>query len=191
MNKKIITLIFALATTPLYADEISDSLSDALKAYQEGDLKETSELVSYIKTLLAEKNADVLAGFLPEAPAGWSRELDDGAAMSGTMASLGQGGSIASAKYKTDQGGGISYMIMADSPMMAMMGAMLTNPALMGGGKVKRIKRQKVLIGKDGELQAMLHNRFIIRIEPEDKDVSEEDLISLFEATDIDGLQGY
>jgi hypothetical protein len=191
VNKKIITLIFTLATTPLYADEISDSLRDALKAYEDGDLKETSELMSYVTTLLAEKNANVLAGFLPEAPSGWSRELDDGAATSGAMASLGQGGSIASAKYKTDLGGDISYMIMADSPMMAMMGAMLANPALMGGGKVKRIKRQKVLIGKEGELQAMLHNRFVIRIEPDNKDVSEEDLIILFEATDVDGLQGY
>ena len=189
---KSFALILVLAAGPVFADEISDGLEDALKAYQDGDLKEATELVDYVKSLLGEKNANLLTGFLPDAPEGWSREVEDTAAMSGAFAGLGQGGLIVSARYTTQTGKGISYMIMADSPMMAMMGAIFSNPALMGGkAKVKRINRQKVLIGEDGQLQAMVHNRFIIQMDPDDKDVTIEEMIQLFEATDIDGLKDF
>lgn len=125
-------------------------------------------------------------------PEGWSREVEDGAAMSGAFAGMGQGGLVASAKYMTDAGNEISYMIMADSPMVAIMGNLFSNPALLGAqGKMKRINRQKVLVGKDGNFQALLHNRFMIQIEPNDQNVTEEDMLKLFEATDINGLKDF
>jgi hypothetical protein len=189
---KRLLLILVLAAGPAVSDEISDGLQDALKAYQEGDLKEATEVVDYVAKLLKEKNANRLTVFLPDAPSGWKRQLVDTATISGALIGLGQDGTAASAKYTNENGKTVSYTIMADSPMMAMMGAVLSNPALMGNaGKTMRIKRQNVLLDDDGVLQSMVYNRFVIRISPDNSGVGEDILVQLFETTDFDGLKDF
>jgi hypothetical protein len=84
----------ALATLPAAADEFTDTLDSALKAYNSGDITGAREDLDYAGKLLTALKADALAKFLPEAPAGWTREAasdDDSAAAGGLMGMFGGG----------------------------------------------------------------------------------------------------
>jgi len=71
--------------------------------------------------------------------------------------------------------------------MAMMMGAQFSNPALLAQmGEVRRINRQQVLLSNDGDLQALVANRFLIQIEgSDDQDIHAE----LFEGIDIKALK--
>jgi hypothetical protein len=66
---------------------------------------------------------------------------------------------------------------------------MFGNTALMGAmGQVKRINRQKVVITKNGELQALIDNRILVQI---GGNASAEDKEAYFAAMDIKGLEDF
>ena len=88
-------LILVAIANPTLADEVTDTLSSALQAYSEGDIDYALEELDYAKQLLQEMTTQELVGFLPEAPAGWTREISDDN-VTGGLAMLG-GGSGASA----------------------------------------------------------------------------------------------
>lgn len=149
------------------ADEISDALSAALKAYEDGDVAYALEELDFAKAKLGALKSDALFGYLPPAPEGWTRE-DDKEAGAG-MAMFG-GGTAAEATY-TSADGAQSYTIsmMADSPMVAQMSALMTNAAVMGM-EVMRIGRQK-FAKNDGEITGLVANRILVRAEGDDADL--------------------
>lgn len=149
------------------ADEISDALGAALKAYEEGDVAYALEELEFAMAKLGALKADALSGYLPTAPDGWTRE-DNKEAGAG-MAMLG-GGAAAEATY-TSADGAQSYTIslMADSPMVVQMGAMVNNAAVMGM-EVMRIGRQK-FARNDGEIIGLVANRILVRAEGGDVDL--------------------
>lgn len=163
MSYRIVTstvCAFALSMGAAKADEILDNLKEAIAAYEEGEIQETMEIVEYTRTLLSQKRSGTLEEVLPDALAGWTREDSDGSDNAAAMAMMG-GGTLVQARYRKEDGTKLDLQIMAESPMIAMMAAQLGNPAVLAQmGKVKRIKRQKVLLNKDGGLQAMVDNRF-------------------------------
>ena len=78
---------------------------------------------------------------------------------------------------------------MADNQMVTSMAMMFGNTAMMGSmGQVKRIKRQKVVVTKRGELQAMIDNRIFVQISGS---APVEDKEAYFEALDMRGLQDF
>jgi hypothetical protein len=69
------------------------------------------------------------------------------------------------------------------------MAGMFGNAALLGSlGQVKRIKRQKVVITQNGELQAMINNRIFVTINGQ---APVEDMEAFFGALDIRGLSEF
>ena len=90
-----------LAPLPAAADEFTDTLESALKAYNEGDVAGAREDLDYAGKLLTALKAEALAKFLPAAPA----RLDAGGglgrgrgAAGGLMGMFG-GGTTAAATY--------------------------------------------------------------------------------------------
>jgi hypothetical protein len=166
---KPIVLAFALAAmaaTPLAADEITDALESARDAYEAGDIQYAIEELDFAKQRLAALKTDELAQFLPPAPEGWERRLDS--EIGGAMAMMG-GGSGAEAEY-TPAGGGAGYTItmMADSPMIAAVAAMMSNAGMMGV-QVERVGRQKFIV-QDGEVTGLVANRILIKAAGADPD---------------------
>ncbi|MQX37198.1 hypothetical protein [Roseospira navarrensis] len=170
---------------PAHADEIEDSITAALDAYRAGDVDLAKEELDFAAQLLAQMKAEGLAGFLPPAMSGWTREDGETQAMGAAMMG---GGQTAGATY-TRGSDTVDIQLVADNPMIAAMGAMFANPAAMGAmGSIKRIGREKVIVTNDGELQALVNNRILVQVSGS---ASVEDKTAYFEAMDIAGLKDF
>jgi hypothetical protein len=174
----------AMLAAPAGADEIEETIAAALEAYRAGDVALAKEELDYAATLLGQLKAESLAGFLPEPLPGWTREEGD---TSRGMAGFG-GGMAASAVYERE-GAGIEIQLMAENQIVASMGMMLQNPAMMGAmGTVKRIGRQMVLVTPEGEVQAMVGPSVLVQISG---DGAVEDKLAYLEAMDLEALKAF
>lgn len=181
------TALFLTAALPAVADEIEETINTALEAYQAGDVSIAKSELDYAAQLLSQKQAESLMTVLPAPFDGWSQEAKAGEAAAG-MAMFG-GGLSAGADYRR-AGDNVEIQVLGDSPMMATMMMMFTNPAMAGaaGGKLKRLAGHKVIETQDGEIQAMVHNRFMVQISGS---ASIEDKEAYFSAIDFDALSTF
>ena len=151
----------ALALTlalPVVADEVTDALQSALNAYEEGDIQYAMEELAFAQQLMQGMKAGSLAGFLPEGLDGWTREIDDEAGQG--MAML--GGTAAAANYSNGSES-FTITVMADSPMIAGMAGMFSNPMLMAAaGGIVRVGREK-FVDQDGEIVGLIGGRVLIQ----------------------------
>ncbi|MFY0692055.1 MAG: hypothetical protein JXR14_09075 [Paracoccaceae bacterium] len=176
-------LSLALSALPAAADEVTEAISGAMTAYEEGDIAYATDELKFALQLLNEMKSETLVGFLPEALEGWTRELDED--MGAGMAMMG-GGTGAAASYSN---GAEEFRItlMADSPMVASMGSMLGNAAMMGaGGKMVRVGREK-FFSQDDQLMALIGNRVLVQAEGDDPDA----MIAHLEAMDFRKLGNF
>ncbi len=104
----------------VYADEVLDSINEAADAYNEKEYQEAIESLEYARQLIQQMNSEGMAGFLPEALAGWK-------AKSASTQNMGiMGGSAGVQKEYTKSGGGqVTINIMGESPLFQGMMAML------------------------------------------------------------------
>ena len=167
------------------ADEIEDAIAAGLEAYRAGDMAGAKEELDYAATLLGQKKAAGLTAFLPPALDGWTRSDGDASAAG---AALFGGGLNASADY-TRGADMVEIQIMADSPMVAGMGAMLGNPAMMATqGEVRRVGRQRYVVTADGGVMALVGGRALVQLSGS---AAREDKIAYFEAIDFSGLEAF
>lgn len=176
-----------LAAMPAAADQIEDAIEASLKAYRAGDVALAKEELDFAAQLLAQKKAEGLTGFLPQALPGWARKIEDPQAMAGAGV---MGGITARAEYHADgDRRSVSIQMMADNPMVASMAAMLGNPAAMGAmGKVIRVGRQKAVLTRQGQIQALVAGRVLVQVEGS---APVEDKLAYFEAMDFRALGAY
>jgi hypothetical protein len=172
------SLTVLLASTAV-ADEITDTLQSAITAYEDGDVTYAIEELDYAKQLLQEMQTGALAGFLPEAPEGWTAEEDTDA--SAGYAMMG-GGTVTAKRYSNDAGEEITLTILVDSPMIAMMGGMIQNAGNMGM-KTVRVGREKFL-DNEGDLSALIEGRILVQATGGPREV----LLPLLEAIDYRAL---
>ncbi len=186
MNRTLpVALALLLGALPAAADEFTDTLEGALKAYRDGDVKATVEDLGYATKLLSSQRAAALVQLLPPAPAGWTRTDDDTEDAAIGMAIFG-GGTTAGATY-SDGADDIKLTLVADSPMIGGMGAMISGLASMGGGKPLRINR--VEFGQnDGELQGIVKDKVMISVSGSAPVEKKE---ALLETIDFDALADY
>ena len=147
----------ALSVGQVQADDISEALQSALDAYEDGDTQYALEELEYAKQLLMALKTDALVEFLPEAPDGWTREVNT--EMNAGLAFMG-GGTGAEATYNGD-GQSITITVMADNPMVAGMAGMIGNAALLGA-KIERLGRQKFMV-QNGEINGLVDNRILVK----------------------------
>lgn len=171
----------ALTTAPAFADDVTDTLSSAMQAYEDGDIDYAIEELDYAKSLLTAMKTDELGKFLPPAPQGYTREISDDA--SGVMGFMG-GGAFAEAEYSNGSDS-FSVMMIADNPMIAATGAMISNAAMLGM-KIERVGRQK-FINDDGTLTALVDNRIMVQAEGADLGV----LLSILSTINYDALASF
>jgi hypothetical protein len=168
-----------LAAWPVAADEFEEVLESALEAYRAGDVTIAREELTYAQQLLTGLRADALAGFLPDAQTGWTREEVDTSAGAMAMGMFG-GGTAASATYRKG-GEEFTLTLMADSPMVSGMAAMFSGMAGMGGNRSVRIQRQQFTIG-DGEVQGVVGGAVLVQAQGR---VPTDDMIAHIEAMDL------
>ncbi|MGF1531433.1 MAG: hypothetical protein ACFCU4_08735 [Puniceicoccaceae bacterium] len=147
MRKILISSLFAVSA--LAADPVQDSLNEAMEAYKAGRFSEAAGQLDYAAQLVREKKAEEIAKSLPDPLEGWTAEdATSQASGGGFMGSVTQ----AERTYSKDGGGSLEITILADSPMVAQMSMMFSNPSFIrqSGGEFIRIGGQPAMLKKDG-----------------------------------------
>src|SRR5262249_48327578 len=103
------------------ADDVTDQINEALNACQKPYTHTASAALDAAANLLRQARAEALKKLLPTAPSGWTADEAEASAVGAAM--LG-GGTTASRTYHNgDQR--VEVQIMADSPMLQGMAALL------------------------------------------------------------------
>ncbi|MFK7962595.1 MAG: hypothetical protein AB8C46_01370 [Burkholderiaceae bacterium] len=185
MKKLIIGAALAGLCTMATADDFTTTLENVRQAYEEGDIAGAKEELDYAGQLLGQMRAQKLQSLLPEALSGWTRK--DAEASNAGTAMFG-GGTTAKAEYRKGKDR-INVSIITDSPMLASMAMLFSNPAMAGTqGTMKRINRQKVMVKKDGSITAMVDKRIMIEIKGRAPAADKE---AYFAAIDMKELKAY
>ena len=173
-----------------YADDIIDSIKEALQYYENGEYKDAAESLNYASQLIQQKKGKELESLLPEPLSGWTAQR---ASSQGGGAAMFGGGVTAERKYNKDSSS-ITIQIITDSPLMQSMMMMFSNPMLAtsDGGKLERIGRQKAIVkfnpgSKQGDIKIVVANRFLVLIEG--RATTQEDLKGYAKAIDYKKLR--
>ncbi len=161
----IATALSAVLSVPAaQADDITDALSSATKAYEQGDIQYALEELEYAKQLMMALKTDALVEFLPPPPQDWSRTVNT--EMTASLGLMG-GGTGAEARYDNGNNS-FTVSLMADNPMVGAMAGLLGNAASIGA-RIERVGRQKFMV-QDGELTALVDSRILVKATGEDID---------------------
>jgi hypothetical protein len=175
------TLVFS---GPAAADEIEDSISEALSAYRNNDYSAAKQALDYASQLIAQKNAEGLAAVLPEALSGWTAEDVETQEAAAAMF-----GGIWAARTYEKGGVAVKVQIMGDSPLLATWMPMMSNSAVAAAmGKMTRIGKRRALQTKEGQVIMVVGNRFLVMIEGS---ASMEDKTAYAAAIDFDTLETF
>ena len=193
MNKLMVAGLFLVLIAfsfPGYADDIEDSINEALQYYKSSEYKDAVESLNYASQLIQQKKGKGLESFLPEPLKGWSAQKASSQAAGAAMF----GGGITVERKYTKDSSSISISIITDSPLMQGMMMMFSNPmfAASDGGKLERIGRQKAIVkfdpnSKQGEIKIVVANRYLVLIEG--REISKEDMKAYAKAIDFKKLK--
>ena len=189
----VLLIVVSWGAIPVCADEILDSINEAIEAYNEKEYAEAAESLDYAKQLILQMRSENIMKVLPEPLPGWESKT----AQTQSMGMLGGMAGVEKEYFKPgtgDQGRKrITINIMAESPMMQGMMAMF-NPAYAGaqGGKLQKIKRNKAIVkynpdSRSGEANVLVKKSYIVSIKG--NSVDKKDLLDYAEAVDYKGLK--
>ena len=187
-NKLIVVGVFILFMTFSalgYADDVTDSITEALQYYKDGKYPDAVGSLNYAAQLIQQKKGNELRAFLPKPLSGWA--ADD--ATTQTAAASMFGGGIATERQYHKGPSSVTVQIVTDSPIMQGMMMMFSNPMFAGaeGGQLERIGSQKAIVkfdsaDKRGDIKIIVANRFLVSIEGDE--VAKTDLINYAKAID-------
>jgi hypothetical protein len=173
------------APTPLLADEFEDVMESALSAYREGDMAAAREDLDYAVTLLQEMKAAGLVEHLPPPLPGWVREEADAQNAGAAFAMLG-GGVTAAARYVRGSDD-FTITLVANSPMVSGIAAMVSGMGAMGGGRTVRIQREQFVVN-ESEIQGVVDGAVLVQASGS---ASAEDMQAHIEAMDLPALGAF
>lgn len=181
-----------LISGAVWADEITDSIEEAIEYYKEGNFVEAVNSLDYASQLIRQKRSGNLESFLPEPLAGWSAEdiksQASGAGFLGGMIS-------AKREYKKDKSS-VTVEIITDSPALQSMVMIFSNPAYASadGGKLSKINRQKAIVKyhpsrKSGELNIVVAKKYLVSVKG--RNINKNDLVDYASAIDYKKLKKF
>jgi len=168
------------------ADDVTDQINEALKAYQNHDAQTALAALDAAASLLRQARAESFKALLPAAPSGWTADAGESTAVGAAM--LG-GGTTASRRYHNgDQQ--VDVQIMADSPMLQGMAALLGSPfAAVGGMKTVVVAGRRLSYAPDeNSYMTLVGNKVIVKVEGS-KGVADAALKSFIGAIDFAAIE--
>ncbi|MEJ2387882.1 MAG: hypothetical protein P8Y27_11435 [Chromatiaceae bacterium] len=172
LRKAILVAAIALlpATgSPAWADEVTDQLDGARKAYQSGELRTAIQALQFAVAKIQEKINASLSQLLPKPLPGWT--ADEPETQSGGIAAM-IAGTTLSRRYHRNDGAEVDVSITADSPLLPMMTMMLSSPMLLQSDpntKLYTYDGQRGLIEHDKdsdrwEIKLMVGNKILVQV---------------------------
>jgi hypothetical protein len=188
----VFSLFFIWITSSVsgYADDVEDSIKEALGYYQSGEYKDALDSLDYASQLIMQMKGKGLEAFLPEPLSGWTAQKATSQAAGAAMF----GGGVTAERTYSKGPSTVTVKIITDSPMLQGMMMMFSNPmfASADGGRLERIARQKAIVKFDpatnkGEITMAVANRFLVTIKG--SGVTREELKTYAEAIDYRKLK--
>lgn len=147
---------------PAVADDIHDALDQAGSAYGSGDYGRAKKAADLASTLLGQLAAEQLAKALPAPLDGWTAEDASG---DSTAAAMFGGGVQAERGYTNADGQQVRIQVMVDSPLVAQMAGLYSNPAMAAMmGKLIKVGSQQAVQTEQGEIQMLVDNRVLVTV---------------------------
>lgn len=154
--------LLGLLAGPAAADDITDAMDQAKKAYSAGDLTNAKQQLDLASQLIGQKNAEAFAALLPNPLSGWKAEK----AQVQATGALAFGASVASRTYTNAKGDTVEVQITGDSAMVMQIATLLSNPQFAGAmGKLIRVGQQRAIQNSDGDVNMVVNNKFLITIQ--------------------------
>lgn len=182
-------LFMSVVLSPVLADDVTDSINEALKQYGNGEFADAVQSLDYASQLIRQKKGGQLEAFLPKPIAGWKAEDAKSQAMGSAMF----GGGVTAERSYVKDNSRVNVKIITDSPMIQGMMMMFSNPmmATSDGGKLEKINGEKAIVkysneNKDGNINLMVAGRFLITVDGDD--VARQDLIAFAQGIDFKKL---
>lgn len=191
MIQCILTVFFItiLSLLPALADDVTDSINDALEQYKKGEYASAMGSLNYASQLIGQKKGETLEAVLPEPLPGWNTEKSGSQAAGAALF----GGGITAEKTFIKADSNVSLSIVTDSPVLQGLMMMFSNPMFAGanGGKLEKINGQKAIINYDeanrsGEIKIIIANRFLVTSQGNNVDL--KDLKDYIGAIDFNKL---
>ncbi len=182
----LITLIIAVSTAPVYADDVTDQIGEALKAYEKKDYSTATTALDAASTMIRQKRAETIADLLPKPLSGWSAGEPE---TSQAGAALLGGGISATRKY-TKGKMMVKVSVVTDSPMLQAMSMMFANPQFAGkNAKLIVLNGRKVISNtRKNSLQTMIAGRILVSADGKRK-TSPDAVKEYFNAIDFAGIE--
>src|SRR5215472_5713223 len=153
--------LLLVAMNAALADDVTDALDQARKAYQAGDFATAKQSADLASQLIGQKNAEGFAALLPEALSGWTA----GKVETTSLGSVGFGVTSASRTYTAGDGKNVQVQISGDSALLTQFATLLSNPQIAGVlGKVAMIGSQRAIQSNDGDVHMVVNNKFLVSI---------------------------
>lgn len=195
---KIIALLFVMvligggAGLSASADEIAESIEEALQYYKAGELNNAAAGLDYAAQLIRQKSGGELEAFLPEALPGWTAQDARSQAMGTSIF----GGGISAARVFRKDNSRMEAKITADSPLLQSMSIMFSNPMLAAadGGRLEKIQGERAIVkydsnNRNGSISIMVANRFLVQVEG--REVEKQELVDCIGKIDFKKLAGF
>lgn len=157
-----VTALVGVSIFPAAADDITEAMDQAKKAYSAGDLTNAKQNLDLASHLIGQKNAESFAALLPNPLAGWKAEK----AQAQAAGAVAFGASVASRTYTNAKGDTVEVQITGDSAMVMQIATVLSNPQFAGAmGKLIRVGQQRAIQNSDGDINMVVNNKFLITIQ--------------------------
>ena len=157
----VVSILGVLVASAL-ADDITEAMDQARKAYQGGDLSGAKQSLDLASQLIGQKNAEGFAELLPAPLPGWKAEK----AQTTALGQMAFGASVASRSYSNAKGDTIEVQITGDSAMIMQFATLLNNPAIAGAmGKIIRVGSQRAIQTGEGDINMVIANKFLVTVQ--------------------------
>jgi hypothetical protein len=149
-------------TAAARADDVTDQLNEALRAYEKKDLATASAALDVAQTLIRQMSADVWKTMLPEPLAGWNADEAESTSVGAAM--LG-GGTSVSRNYRKDSDN-VEITLVTDSPLLQGMGALFSG-GMVTGSDMKLLVidgRKTTFTRSENSYQTMVSNKALVKV---------------------------
>ncbi|HML12288.1 MAG TPA: hypothetical protein VK456_03220 [Xanthobacteraceae bacterium] len=144
-----------------FADDVTDALDQARKAYQAGDFAAAKQSADLASQLIGQKNAEGFSALLPAPLSGWTA----GKVETTSLGTVGFGVTSASRSYTGPDGKRVQVQISGDSALLTQFATMLNNPQIAGVlGKVVMIGGQRAIQSREGDVHIVINNKLLVSV---------------------------
>jgi hypothetical protein len=144
-----------------HADDVTDQIQEALKAYQKKDFATATAALDAAANLIRQSKAEIWKTMLPEPLAGWTAADAEATSMGAAMMG---GGTTVTRQYEKEEAS-VEITLLSDSPMIQAMAMMFTGAVSGPDNKLVVIDGRKTNYSKsENAYQLLVANKVLVRV---------------------------